>query len=112
VDINGHAPIPLARKIVFHLGIFSAVFRVPNFWGHFEALNDVFWGFGAQVKFMYGTGASLHIIQPASQPHQAHAFKAEERRSPHLKLELNLIKCFRLLSHEVVPLSRHRVDRP
>ena len=26
-----------------------AVFQVPNFWGHFEALNDVFWGFGAQV---------------------------------------------------------------
>jgi hypothetical protein len=25
------------------------VFRVPNFWGHFEALNDIFWGFGAQV---------------------------------------------------------------
>jgi hypothetical protein len=49
VDIGGHPPIPLARKIVFHLGSFSAVFRVPNFWGHFEALNDVFWGFGAQV---------------------------------------------------------------
>ena len=28
-----------------------AVFRVPNFWGHFEALNDVFWGFGAHVTF-------------------------------------------------------------
>jgi hypothetical protein len=25
-----------------------AVFRVPNFLGHFEALNYVFWGFGVQ----------------------------------------------------------------
>jgi hypothetical protein len=49
VDISGHPPIPLARKIVFHLGSFSTVFWVPNFWGRFEALNDVFWGFGAQV---------------------------------------------------------------
>jgi hypothetical protein len=48
VDIGGHPPIPLARKIVFHLGSFSTVFQVPNFWGRFEALNDVFWGFGAQ----------------------------------------------------------------
>ena len=49
MDISGHAPIPLARKIVFHLGSFSAVFRVPNFRGCFEALNDIFWGFGALV---------------------------------------------------------------
>jgi hypothetical protein len=52
VDIGGHPPIPpipRARKTVFHLGSFSTVFRVPNFWGRFEALNDVFWGFGAQV---------------------------------------------------------------
>jgi hypothetical protein len=49
VDIGGHPPIPLARKTVFHLGSFSTVFRVPNFWGRFEALNDIFWGFGAQV---------------------------------------------------------------
>jgi hypothetical protein len=46
---GGHPPIPLARKTIFHLGSFSTVFRVPNFWGRFEALNDVFWGFGAQV---------------------------------------------------------------
>jgi hypothetical protein len=25
------------------------VFRVPNFRGHFEALNDTFWGFGSHV---------------------------------------------------------------
>ena len=49
MDIGGHPPIPLARKTVFHLGSFSTVFRVPNFQGCFEALNDVFWGFGAQV---------------------------------------------------------------
>jgi hypothetical protein len=41
----------------------------------------------------YDAGASLHVSQPASQPRQAHAFKAEERRSPHLKFELNVIKC-------------------
>jgi hypothetical protein len=57
VDIGGHPPIPLARKTIFHLGSFSTVFRVPNFWGHFEALNDIFWGFGAQV-IAKGTWAS------------------------------------------------------
>jgi hypothetical protein len=30
----------------------------------------------------YDAGASSHVSQPASQPCQAHAFKAEERRSP------------------------------
>jgi hypothetical protein len=49
VDIGGHPPIPRARKTIFHLGSCSTVFRVPNFWGHLEALNYVFWGFGAQV---------------------------------------------------------------
>jgi hypothetical protein len=47
VDIGGHPPIPLAQKIDFHLGRFSTFFWVPNFRGLFEALNDVFWGFGA-----------------------------------------------------------------
>jgi hypothetical protein len=43
VDIGGHPPIPLAQNMVFHLGsFFSTVFRVLNFWGRFEALNDVF----------------------------------------------------------------------
>jgi hypothetical protein len=41
----------------------------------------------------YDAGASLHVSQPASQPRQAHAFKVEERRNPHLKFELNVIKC-------------------
>jgi hypothetical protein len=45
VDIGGHPPIPWARKTIFHLGSFLTVFRVPNFWIRFEALNDVFWGF-------------------------------------------------------------------
>jgi hypothetical protein len=49
VDIDGHPPIPLARKIVFHLGSFSIVFRVPNFWDHFEALNDIFWDLGPRL---------------------------------------------------------------
>jgi len=49
VDIDGHPPIPQARKTIFHLGSFSTVFQVPNFRGHFEALNNIFWGFRAQV---------------------------------------------------------------
>jgi hypothetical protein len=31
VDIGGHPPILLDRKIVFHLGSFSTIFQVPNF---------------------------------------------------------------------------------
>ena len=42
VDIGGDPPIPLARKTIFHLGSISTVFRIPNLWGHFEALNDIF----------------------------------------------------------------------
>jgi hypothetical protein len=41
MDIDGHPPIPLVHKCFLHLGSFSTVFRVPNFWGRFEALNDV-----------------------------------------------------------------------
>jgi hypothetical protein len=41
----------------------------------------------------YDAGASSHVIQPASQPRQAHAFKAEERRNPRFDLKLNVIKC-------------------
>jgi hypothetical protein len=50
VDIGGYPPVPLARKRVFHLGSFLVVFRVPKFWGRFEALNDIFWRFGAQMS--------------------------------------------------------------
>lgn len=32
----------LAQNTFLHLGIFSTIFWVLNFWGHFEALNDVF----------------------------------------------------------------------
>jgi hypothetical protein len=42
VDIGGHPPSPTGPKHVFgNFGnlLFLAVF---NFWGHFEALNDVF----------------------------------------------------------------------
>jgi hypothetical protein len=49
VDIGSHPPIPLAQKTIFHLGSFWTVFRVQNFRGCFEALNDVFWGFGAPM---------------------------------------------------------------
>jgi hypothetical protein len=49
VDIGGHPPIPLAQQIVFNPGNFLVVFQVPNLWGRFEALNNIFWGFVAQV---------------------------------------------------------------
>ena len=42
VDIGGHPPIPLAQKQYFQFGSFSMIFRVLNFQGHFEALNDIF----------------------------------------------------------------------
>jgi hypothetical protein len=41
MDIGGHPPIPLAQRIIFHFGSCFTVFRVLNFWGHFEALKDV-----------------------------------------------------------------------
>jgi hypothetical protein len=43
VDIGGHPPIPLAQRTISILAVFLQFFRVPNFWGRFEALNDVFW---------------------------------------------------------------------
>jgi hypothetical protein len=58
VDIGGHPPIPVDQKTFFHLGSFSIVFRVPNFRGRFEALNDVFWGFWAQ-----GTTTRIYLGQ-------------------------------------------------
>jgi hypothetical protein len=48
-DLGGYRWPPTystGSNTVFHLGSFSTVFRVPNFWGHFEALNDVFLMFG------------------------------------------------------------------
>ena len=55
MDIGGHPPIPLAQNN-FPLwqfpSYFSMVFRVPNFWGHFEALNDVFCQFGGPNDFL------------------------------------------------------------
>jgi hypothetical protein len=42
VDIGGHPTIPLALITIFHLGSFSTIFRVLNFRGRFEALNNVF----------------------------------------------------------------------
>jgi hypothetical protein len=42
VDIGGHPPISLAQITIFLLGNFSTVFWVPNFWVHFEALNNIF----------------------------------------------------------------------
>ena len=49
MGIGGHPPIPLAQNNypLWHFpSYFSANFQVLNFWGRFEALNDVFWIFG------------------------------------------------------------------
>jgi hypothetical protein len=43
VDIAWPPTYSTGSKNNFHFGSFFTVFRVPNFWGHFEALNDVFW---------------------------------------------------------------------
>ena len=50
MNIGGHPPIPLGPPPLLlsvfqflHSLLFLAVFRVPNFWSRFEALNKVFW---------------------------------------------------------------------
>jgi hypothetical protein len=62
MDIGGHPPIPLAQNRVFHLDSFSTVFRVPNFWGRFEALNNIFWGFWAQANSKALAWASQNVF--------------------------------------------------
>jgi hypothetical protein len=50
VDIGGHPPFPADSKQLsgnFHNLLFLAVFRVLNFRSHFEALNDIFFGYVA-----------------------------------------------------------------
>ena len=49
MEISGHPPIPLAQNncpLWQFPSYFSIVFRVPNFWGRFEALNDFFGDLG------------------------------------------------------------------
>ena len=51
MDIGGHPPIPLAQNncpLWQFLSCFSVVFRVLNFRGRFDALNDRFWRFEAK----------------------------------------------------------------
>ena len=51
MDIGDDPPIPLAQNncpLWQFPSYFSTVFQVLNFWGRFEALNDVFWIFGAK----------------------------------------------------------------
>ena len=52
MEIGGHPPIPLAQNncpLWQFPSYFSTVFQVPNFWGRFEAMNDVFWRFRGQI---------------------------------------------------------------
>lgn len=55
VDIGGHTHIPLGPPPLLlsvfqfpHSLLFLAIFRVLNFWSHFEALNNVFCENGEQ----------------------------------------------------------------
>jgi hypothetical protein len=41
----------------------------------------------------YDAGASLHVIQPASQPSQRIQIAHLREAQPHLKFEFNVIKC-------------------
>jgi hypothetical protein len=57
MDIGGHPPFPTGskqRSDIFDNLLFLAVFRVLNFWSHFEALNDIFLGYVAVAKFHHG----------------------------------------------------------
>jgi hypothetical protein len=46
-QLRGNDPIlglnTLAQNRGFHLGIFSTVFWVLKFRGHFQSLNNIFW---------------------------------------------------------------------
>jgi hypothetical protein len=55
VDIGGHPPISLAQNTLFQFGSFSTIFRVLNFRDHFEALNDIFFGFTVSQKIVEGS---------------------------------------------------------
>ena len=60
MDISGYPPIPLAQNNCPSWqfpSYFSMVFWVPNFQGHFEALNNVVWLFGGPKCFpLHGIG--------------------------------------------------------
>jgi hypothetical protein len=42
MDVGGLPPIPTGSFWQFSVWQFFSSFRVPNFWGRFEALNNVF----------------------------------------------------------------------
>jgi hypothetical protein len=59
VDIGVHPPLPdsshttfILAVTVFILAFFFSDFQVPNFQGHFEALNDVFLDFWGDMGFL------------------------------------------------------------
>jgi hypothetical protein len=45
VDIIGHPYIPTGSYVVFIMEVIFLDFWVLNFWGRFEALNNVFWAY-------------------------------------------------------------------
>jgi hypothetical protein len=51
VDIGGHPPTPTGSKQSSGNLLFLAVFRFLNFWGHFEGLNEVFFGLITSMIF-------------------------------------------------------------
>jgi hypothetical protein len=53
VDIGGHPPFPAGSKPlsdIFGNLLVLAVFRVLNFWSHFESLKDVFFWVSSDKK--------------------------------------------------------------
>ena len=65
MDIVGHPPIPLAQKQLFQFDNFSTIFWLLNFWGHFEALNDIFFGFVANQEIAKGSRlGTFHYSTP------------------------------------------------
>ena len=65
MEISGHPPIPLAQNnypLWQFPSYFSTVFWVLNFRGRFEALNDVFWRFGA--KFPLASFGWPKVVKP------------------------------------------------
>jgi hypothetical protein len=49
VDIGGHPPISTGSKQSSSKLLFLVVFRFLNFSGHFEGLNEFFWGSSTSI---------------------------------------------------------------
>jgi hypothetical protein len=57
VNISGHLPIPTGSKQFFGNLLFLVVFRVLNFRGYFEGLNNVF------IYLVFDIGHLNHVLK-------------------------------------------------